>query len=130
MSQDEKKQTISYPPPQKKKKTKKRKKKKKKITNCLGTSRTFDVDRSAAERDPLEEVMSGFVGLGGKVVDSSPMYGNAEEVVGDLAAKLDLRPQLFLATKVWTSGKQAGIAQMEELDAQAAERTHRPHAGS
>lgn len=80
----------------------------------LGTSRTFDVDRSAAERDPLEEVMSGFVGLGGKLVDSSPMYGNAEEVVGDLAAQLDIRPRLFLATKVWTSGKQAGIDQMED----------------
>lgn len=80
----------------------------------LGTSRTFDVGRSPAERAPLEEVMSGFVGLGGKLVDSSPMYGNAEEVVGDLAAKLGLRPQLFLATKVWTSGKQAGIEQMED----------------
>ena len=80
----------------------------------LGTSRTFDVGRSAAERAPLEEVVSSFVGLGGKLVDSSPMYGNAEEVVGDLAAKLGLRPQLFLATKVWTSGKQAGMAQMED----------------
>ena len=80
----------------------------------LGTSRTFDVGRSPAERAPLEEVMRSFVGLGGKLVDSSPMYGNAEEVVGDLAAKLDLRSQLFLATKVWTSGKQAGIAQMED----------------
>ena len=80
----------------------------------LGTSRTFDVGPSPAERVPLEEVMSSFVGLGGKLVDSSPMYGNAEEVVGDLAAKLGLRPQLFLATKVWTSGKQAGIEQMED----------------
>ena len=80
----------------------------------LGTSRTFDVGRSAAEGAPLEEVMSSFVGLGGKLVDSSPMYGNAEEVVGDLAAKLDIRPRLFLATKVWTSGKQAGIEQMED----------------
>ena len=80
----------------------------------LGTSRTFDVGPSPAERVPLEEVMSSFVGLGGKLVDSSPMYGKAEEVVGDLAAKLGLRPQLFLATKVWTSGKQAGIEQMED----------------
>ena len=80
----------------------------------LGTWRTFDVGRSAAERAPLEEVMSSFVALGGKLVDSSPMYGSAEEVVGDLAAKLDLRPQLFLATKVWTSGKEAGIDQMED----------------
>ncbi len=79
----------------------------------LGTSRTFDVGDSPAERAPLEDVMSSFVALGGKLIDSSPMYGSAEEVVGDLAAKLDLRPRLFLATKVWTSGKQAGIEQMQ-----------------
>ena len=79
----------------------------------LGTSRTFDVGDSPAERAPLEDVMSSFVALGGKLIDSSPMYGSAEEVVGDLAAKLVLRPRLFLATKVWTSGKQAGIEQMQ-----------------
>ena len=61
----------------------------------------------------LEEVLSLFVKLGGKVVDSSPMYGRAEEVVGDIAAKLGLRDSLFLATKVWTRGKQAGIESME-----------------
>ncbi len=51
---------------------------------------------------------------GGSVVDSSPMYGRAEEVVGDLTAELALRPSLFLATKVWTSGRDAGVRQMEE----------------
>jgi diketogulonate reductase-like aldo/keto reductase len=50
---------------------------------------------------------------GGTVVDSSPMYGQAETVVGDLAAELNLHPSLFVATKVWTQGREAGVAQME-----------------
>jgi diketogulonate reductase-like aldo/keto reductase len=54
-----------------------------------------------------------FTELGGSVIDSSPMYGRAEEVVGTLASKLGLRDKLFLATKVWTRGKQAGIDSME-----------------
>lgn len=70
---------------------------------------------SAAARAPLQSVLSAFVELGGRVIDSSPMYGNSEEVVGDLVTKLGLRPQLFLATKVWTSGKARGIEQMEDL---------------
>jgi aryl-alcohol dehydrogenase-like predicted oxidoreductase len=57
-------------------------------------------------------VLNSFVRGGGKVVDSSPMYGTSEEVVGDLAGELDLRPSLFVATKVWTSGRQRGIDQM------------------
>jgi diketogulonate reductase-like aldo/keto reductase len=80
----------------------------------LGTWRTFDVGASAAEREPLREVLQRFVALGGRVVDSSPMYGTAEAVVGDLAADLGLRDSLFLATKVWTSGREAGMAQMEQ----------------
>jgi diketogulonate reductase-like aldo/keto reductase len=79
----------------------------------LGTWQTFDVDLVSPERKQLEEVLSLFVKLGGKVVDSSPMYGRAEEVVGDIAAKLRLRDSLFLATKVWTRGKQAGVESME-----------------
>jgi diketogulonate reductase-like aldo/keto reductase len=80
----------------------------------LGTWQTFDVGPSPAARAPLEDVLGAFVELGGRLVDSSPMYGRSEEVVGDLAAKLGLQPKLFLATKVWTSGKAAGIRQMEE----------------
>jgi diketogulonate reductase-like aldo/keto reductase len=80
----------------------------------LGTWRTFDVGTSAAEREPLKEVLQRLVGLGGRVVDSSPMYGTAESVVGDLAGDLGLVDKLFLATKVWTSGREAGIAQMEQ----------------
>ncbi|HEY3303618.1 MAG TPA: aldo/keto reductase [Candidatus Binatia bacterium] len=78
----------------------------------LGTWQTFDVAES--ERALLGRVLSEFVRLGGKVVDSSPMYGRSEIVVGDLAAKLGLHKQLFLATKVWTSGRDDGIHQMEE----------------
>lgn len=80
----------------------------------LGSSRTFDVGTAAAERSALREVLKLFVEQGGRVVDSSPMYGEAESVIGDLAAELDITAQLFLATKVWTSGRDAGIRQMEE----------------
>lgn len=79
----------------------------------LGTWQVFDVGPSAGERGPLEEVLSRFATLGGRVVDSSPMYGRAEAVVGEIAARLKLRSSLFLATKVWTTGKEQGIASME-----------------
>ena len=68
---------------------------------------------SPDERGPLKEVLRRFVQLGGKVVDTSPIYGRAESVVGDLTGELNLRDSLFLATKVWTTGKQAGIDEME-----------------
>ncbi len=80
----------------------------------LGTWQTFDVGANPAARAPLERVLETFVQMGGKMIDSSPMYGSSEEVAGDLAAKLALRPKLFVATKVWTSGRQAGIRQMED----------------
>lgn len=79
----------------------------------LGTWQTFDVGTSTAERAPLEEVLSLMVKSGAKVIDSSPMYGRSEEVIGDLATKLQLHGKLFLATKVWTRGQQAGIESME-----------------
>ena len=78
----------------------------------LGTWQTFDVG-GGAERSPLRQVLQRFVALGGRVVDSSPMYGRAEAVVGDLAAEDGLRDSLFVATKVWTSGRAAGVAQLE-----------------
>jgi diketogulonate reductase-like aldo/keto reductase len=76
----------------------------------LGTWQTFDVGNDAAERAPLREVLKL---LNGNVVDSSPMYGSSESVVGDLVAELGIRKRLFMATKVWTSGREAGIQQME-----------------
>ena len=77
----------------------------------LGTWQTLDVD--PAQSGPLGEVLRTFVKLGGRVIDSSPMYGRAEQVIGDLLTKLKLRDSLFLATKVWTRGRQAGIDSME-----------------
>ncbi|MEA3154897.1 MAG: hypothetical protein QOK44_2486 [Betaproteobacteria bacterium] len=80
----------------------------------VGTWQTFDVSPNAPERAELKEVLRALVEHGGKVVDSSPMYGEAERVVGDLTSELGLRDRLFLATKVWTSGREAGIRQMEQ----------------
>lgn len=79
----------------------------------VGTWQTFDVGSSREERRPLEEVLARFVELGGRVVDSSPMYGRSESVVGEIAEKLSLQRSLFIATKVWTTGREAGIRQME-----------------
>ncbi len=76
----------------------------------LGTWQTFDVGSDAAARAPLREVLKL---LNGNVVDSSPMYGTSESVAGDLIAELKLRERLFVATKVWTQGRDEGIAQME-----------------
>lgn len=78
----------------------------------LGTWRVFDAGNSESRRLRLKEVLINLVGKGGAVVDSSPMYGSSESVVGDLSAVLQLRSSLFLATKVWTKGKDEGIAQM------------------
>jgi diketogulonate reductase-like aldo/keto reductase len=80
----------------------------------IGTWQTFDVGAKDPARAELKEVLRGLVALGGSVVDSSPMYGEAERVVGDLASEINLHPTLFLATKVWTSGRDAGIRQMEQ----------------
>lgn len=79
----------------------------------LGTSDVFDVGKSAAEREPLEEVLRIQLQAGGSLLDTSPMYGNSEEVAGDLIAKLQFHPKMFLATKVWTRGREAGMQQIE-----------------
>jgi len=79
----------------------------------LGTWQAFDVGLTADSRRQLEEVLSLFVKFGGRVIDSSPMYGRAEEVIGDLTATLGILDKLFLATKVWTHGKESGIKSME-----------------
>jgi diketogulonate reductase-like aldo/keto reductase len=78
----------------------------------LGTWQAFDVD--AAGRVPLVEVVRQFFAAGGRVIDSSPMYGRSEAVVGDVLADLDAIGTPFRATKVWTRGKREGIAQMEQ----------------
>ena len=80
----------------------------------VGTYNVFDVRRGDSGFDGLRELMRVFVADRASVVDSSPMYGRAEGIVGDLVGELGLRKSLFLATKVWTSGRQAGIDQMEQ----------------
>jgi diketogulonate reductase-like aldo/keto reductase len=78
----------------------------------MGSADTFDVH--AAGYPPLREVLRGLVAGGGSVVDTSPMYGRAEAVLGSLVAELELRPRLWLATKVWTRGREAGARQIEQ----------------
>jgi diketogulonate reductase-like aldo/keto reductase len=78
----------------------------------LGTWQTFDVAGDAAARAPLKEVLQALYEAGGRVVDSSPMYGASESVVGELCAELGLCGPLFMATKVWTHGKDEGASQM------------------
>jgi diketogulonate reductase-like aldo/keto reductase len=80
----------------------------------MGTSRTFDTPDDPDSITLLKSVMDAFFANGGTVIDSSPMYGNAESRVGDVMRSLDPRPPMFAATKVWTTGRDEGIAQMEE----------------
>lgn len=79
----------------------------------LGTWQAFDVDLAGNIQRQLEDVLSQFVKLGGRMIDSSPMYGRAEKVIGQLTSALGLRDKVFIATKVWTEGKQSGIQSME-----------------
>ncbi len=79
----------------------------------MGTARTFDVDGDAKTMARLGKVSQAFFDYGGALIDSSPMYGSAERVLGELLPAVKNKKALFAATKVWTRGKQAGIAQME-----------------
>jgi len=76
----------------------------------VGTWQTFDVGADRAKRAQLAEVLKI---LGRGAVDSSPMYGSSESAAGDLIAELGMRDKLFIATKVWTNGRDAGIRQMD-----------------
>lgn len=80
----------------------------------MGSSNTFDVGSGAAEREPLRDVLRLFTQAGGTVIDTSPMYGRSEEVLGELFAELELRPRIWLATKVWTRGRDAGVKQIAD----------------
>jgi diketogulonate reductase-like aldo/keto reductase len=79
----------------------------------LGTWQAFDVDLTSDNRRQLGDVLSLFVKLGGRVIDTSPMYGRAEDVIGELTSALGMQERIFLATKVWTRGKENGIKSME-----------------
>lgn len=81
----------------------------------MGSARTFNVDHPD---DPdtlkrLKKVLQAFYDGGGRVLDTSPMYGNAEIVLGRLMGELGITDKLWIATKVWTQGREDGIAQME-----------------
>jgi diketogulonate reductase-like aldo/keto reductase len=78
----------------------------------MGTWQTFDVGRSADARAPLLDVLRIFFARGGRLIDSSPMYGRSELVVGDLISQMNPHPPLFSATKVWTPGRRFGVMQM------------------
>ncbi len=79
----------------------------------MGSSRTFEVEPTDDGLAPLLEVMRAFFAGGGQLIDSSPMYGSAETVIGKLLARIDDRRGLFTATKVWTNGRDSGVRQMQ-----------------
>ena len=78
----------------------------------LGTYKGFDVGLREKERAALGGVLDALFAASGSVIDSSPMYGRAEGVVGELIAAERVREKAFVATKVWTEGRAAGIEQM------------------
>lgn len=80
----------------------------------LGTNSTFDISLMPAPLRVVRNVLERFAALGGGIIDTSPMYGNAELVVGNLAAESGLTNHFFWATKIWTTGKDAGIAQIKQ----------------
>jgi diketogulonate reductase-like aldo/keto reductase len=79
----------------------------------MGSWLTFDVGDDPAARAVRVEVLRAFFAHGGALIDSSPMYGSAEDVIGYCLAQLPDRPRLFAATKVWTPGRWLGVQQME-----------------
>src|SRR5262245_45851412 len=81
------------------------------VIGC-GTWQTFDVGEAAAQRRPLRSVLQTLLDGGGAVIDTSPMYGRSESVVGALLADMRDRDHAFIATKVWTRGQASGSAQM------------------
>jgi aryl-alcohol dehydrogenase-like predicted oxidoreductase len=77
----------------------------------MGSWQTFDVGDQAAQRAPLLDVLRELQACGATVLDSSPMYGRSERVLGDLTGQLGLRSRLWFATKLWTRGRAAGERQ-------------------
>ncbi len=78
----------------------------------LGTYKVFDVAGSDEEISARRAIVDMLADAGGSVVDTSPMYNRSEKIIGDIIASGSARKKLFLATKVWTNGRDAGIAQM------------------
>jgi diketogulonate reductase-like aldo/keto reductase len=82
------------------------------VIGC-GTWRTFDVGNDPAAQARLADVLRILFDNGGSVIDSSPMYGSSEAVAGSVLTHLNAHKRAFVATKVWTEGHDAGVAQME-----------------
>ena len=80
----------------------------------MGTSGSFEVGTSASERDPLREVLKRFFAGGGRLIDTAPSYGSAEDVLGEMLSESQLTPKLFLATKLSSIGRQAGLEQFKQ----------------
>ena len=80
----------------------------------LGTWQVLDVPSRGADFDAALAAVRGFLEAGGRVIDSSPMYGRSEERVGDILASIRPATHPFLATKVWTTGRAAGESQLAE----------------
>ena len=80
----------------------------------MGTSRTFEAINDKELINQLREVTQTFFDMGGTLIDSSPMYGSAQRVIGQLLKQVKRADKLFAATKVWIDGKQEGIEQMED----------------
>lgn len=80
----------------------------------MGTSRTFDAAGDTELLASLQQVIQTFFDMGGGMIDSSPMYGSSQQVIGQLLPRVKGKKNLFAATKVWIEGKQAGIDQMEQ----------------
>lgn len=80
----------------------------------LGTSRVFDTEDSGAALQPLLDVLGALSEFPNAMIDTSPMYGRAERVIGELLPRLGEPKDFFLASKVWTRGRQEGIDQMTQ----------------
>ena len=94
----------------------------------MGSWLTFDVGKNPNARARRVKVLDAFFAAGGGMIDSSPMYGTSEEIIGHCLKKLDFPQSLFAASKVWTISKRLGVKQMEVSRQALGHRSLRPDA--
>jgi diketogulonate reductase-like aldo/keto reductase len=80
----------------------------------MGSYQTFNITKGSSQQSNLLTVLETFFSAGGRLIDSSPMYGKSESVIGDLLALTKRQPEVFAASKVWTFGQQAGLNAITE----------------
>jgi len=80
----------------------------------IGSWKKFDVSETEAGRVNLKRILVNMQEQGARLIDSSPMYGRSEQVIGELTSETGLAEKFFYATKVWTSGREAGVRQMKD----------------